>query len=379
MSIIVGADIVPTSDNIKYFEKSCFKELIGDDLHKIFKQADCVIANLEVPLTDIFKPINKNGPNLIASRKSVVGIRGIGINLVTLSNNHIMDQDTEGLYSTLEVLERSGISYVGAGKNINEAKKPFYFIANGKKYGVYACAEHEFSIAGRNKPGANPFDQLTSLDHINDVSNNCDFTIVLYHGGKEHYRYPSPYLRYICKRMIEKGANLVICQHSHCIGCKEEYLSGTIVYGQGNFIFKKYNNEYWNTGLLIDINNDNSINYLPIVTSKYGIKLANRIESEEIINSFYRRSMEILEPGIVEQKYRQFANNTIVSYLLCFLGINNNLLLRVLNKLSHGRATRILANQVLKKNRIEIYNYIKCESHRELLLYGLEMDYDELP
>src|SRR5690606_29065463 len=118
------------------------------------------------------------------------------------------------------------------------------------KIGFYVCAEHEFSIASVDSPGANPFDPLESLDHIADLKNECDYVVVLYHGGKEHYRYPSPYLQKVCRKMADKGANLVICQHSHCIGCFEVYKDSTLVYGQGNFIFNKHDNEYWKTSIL---------------------------------------------------------------------------------------------------------------------------------
>ena len=62
-------------------------------------------------------------------------------------------------------------------------------------------------------------------------------------GGKEHYRYPSPDLQKICRKFIDKGADLVVCQHSHCIGCEEKYNHGTIVYGQWNFLFDRSNIE----------------------------------------------------------------------------------------------------------------------------------------
>jgi len=55
---------------------------------------------------------------------------------------------------------------------------------------VYTCAEHEFTIATENTPGANPFDPLESLDHIQELKSKCDFVLVLYHGEKAHYRYP---------------------------------------------------------------------------------------------------------------------------------------------------------------------------------------------
>lgn len=76
------------------------------------------------------------------------------------------------------------------------------------------------------------------------MSNACDYTIVLYHGGKEHYRFPSPNLQKYCRKFIEKGANIVICQHSHCIGCEENYKNGKIIYGQGNFLFDDSDDEY---------------------------------------------------------------------------------------------------------------------------------------
>ena len=87
---------------------------------------------------------------------------------------------------------------------------------------------------------------------------------------KEHYRYPSPYLQKVCRKMVEKGANLVVCQHSHCIGSYETYNNSTIVYGQGNFIFNKHDNEYWNSSLLIKLRFEKGIKveYIPIVTTQ---------------------------------------------------------------------------------------------------------------
>ena len=46
------------------------------------------------------------------------------------------------------------------------------------------------------------------------INLECDYLIVLYHGGVQEYRFPTPKLSIICKRMCDKGADLVICQHS---------------------------------------------------------------------------------------------------------------------------------------------------------------------
>lgn len=273
--ILIGADLVPTKSNIDLFTTGNRTELIGTDLDKIMEEARYRIFNLEVPLTDIEEPILKQGPNLIAPTKTIEGYKALGVDLFTLANNHILDQNKQGLQSTICTLDNAGISHLGAGKNLAEAAASYVFSFCGKQIGIYACAEHEFSIATENTVGANPFDPLWSLDHVAELKRNVDFVIVLYHGGKEHYRYPSPNLQKICRRLVDKGADLVICQHSHCIGCEEKYKDGTVVYGQGNFIFDDSDNECWQTAMLVMLDNRFQISYIPLVKVRNGVRLAD--------------------------------------------------------------------------------------------------------
>ncbi len=244
MRILIGADLVPTQSNTDLFATGDAQALVGDELYQLLCNADYRIFNLEVPLTDREKPIPKCGPNLIAPTKCVAGYKAMQVDLLTLANNHILDQDQQGLESTCAVLDAAGIAYTGVGQTLEEAAEPYIFECDGKRIGVYACAEHEFSIVTDSTPGANPIDLLESPDHVAALKAQCDFVIVLYHGGKEHYRYPSPMLQKVCRKLVEKGANLVICQHSHCIGCEEKYQGGTIVYGQGNFLFDHSESEF---------------------------------------------------------------------------------------------------------------------------------------
>lgn len=230
MKILIGADLVPTNSNIEFFESGDSKALLGEDLENILKNADYRIFNLEVPLTDREQPIPKCGPNLIAPTKCVAGYKAMHVDLLTLANNHILDQDQQGLVSTCSVLDEAGIAYTGVGQTPEEAAKPYIFECDGKRVGVYACAEHEFSIVTEHSAGANPIDLLESPDHVAALKEQCDYVIVLYHGGKEHYRYPSPNLQKVCRKLVEKGADLVVCQHSHCIGCEEKIPGGVQLY-----------------------------------------------------------------------------------------------------------------------------------------------------
>lgn len=373
MSIIIGGDLVPTESNEKIFINGNKRELLGDELSAILEDAEYRIFNLETPLVDEYTPITKAGPALMANTNTVAGIKKIGVDLLTLANNHILDQGEIGLESTRQILEEHDISYVGVGENATNAAKPFFFEQKGKRVGVFACAEHEFSIAGESTAGAYGFDPIDSFDLINDASRDCDYLIVLYHGGKEYYRYPSPYLRKICRKMVDNGAALVICQHSHCVGCEEKYNSSTIVYGQGNFLFDKRHDEFWNSGLLVKINDEENIEYIPITQNGTTIKMANSDEAEAILRGFAERSAEITEPGFVESRYNKFADELSEYYLFAFSGIKRTFLYRVVNKISRYKYEKWLLNKKYNMQNLAIVeNFIECEAHNELVVRGLK-------
>lgn len=372
MSMIIGADIVPSLSNSDLFAAGDALNLLGDALFAVLKSADYRIFNLETPLTDIVAPIKKCGPALYANCETVNAIKKMDVNLFTLANNHILDQGNSGLESTLRTLEQKGIAYLGAGKNQQEVIKPYIATINGRKFGFYACAEHEFSIATDKCAGANPFDALESFDHVLSLRAECDYVVVLYHGGKEHYRYPSPMLQKVCRKFIEKGANLVVCQHSHCIGCEERFENGVIVYGQGNFLFDSCGGQFANQSLLIRVTDDFQVEYIPLVSQNHGVRLAEGEIGRKILEEFYERSEQIKVKGFVESKYAEFAKRMIDGYLLAFSGYAHKPMYRILNKLFGYRLNKIFAHAYEKKELLAIQNFVECEAHRELLLRGLK-------
>jgi poly-gamma-glutamate synthesis protein (capsule biosynthesis protein) len=376
MKILIAGDLVPTEKNKELFIDGDLISLMGNDLFSIWENTEFKICNLETPISDEAEPIEKKGPNLKASMNTINGIKKLAPNLIVLANNHILDQGVKGLDSTIKALRDNNIEFIGAGKNIYDASKPYIIENKGLKIGIYSCAEHEFSIATKETPGANLFDPLESLDHIQKLKKECDYVFVLYHGGKEHYRYPSPYLQKVSRKIVEKGADLVVCQHSHCIGAYENYNNSTIIYGQGNFIFNKHDNEYWNNSILIDVNIQDSmkVDFIPIVTTGKGIRLANVEEKRDILMNFFKRSEEILEEGFIEKKYNEFARKSIDNYLRKLFGFGK-WKSRIDRKLFGGFLLRKKSN---KENLLAIQNYIECEAHRELLLKGIKARRNDL-
>ena len=375
MKLLIGADLVPTESNVRHFKNADAKELVSEDLLKILQAADYRIFNLETPLTDECTPINKCGSNFSASLESVAGIKKIGVDFFTLANNHIMDQGEQGLVSTMQILEKNGIAYAGVGMSVTEAYRPHVFECAGKKIGVYCCAEHEFSIVSATSAGANPYDPLVTFDHIEQLRKTVDCVIVLFHGGKEYYRYPSPELQRIGRKCVEKGADIVLFQHSHCIGCEEKWQKGTIVYGQGNFLFDDKENEFIRTSLLVQVTLDDhvTVSYIPIQKDGASVKLATD-QRETILKEFYSRSERIKDDGFVRKEYADFAKSMLGRYL-AFLhgGASRNIVWKVLNRLTAGRFGAIAMKHAFRrKDMTIIYDCILCEAHRELLIQGLQ-------
>ncbi|MBP3962392.1 CapA family protein [Paenibacillus lignilyticus] len=370
MELLIASDLVPTHTNEELFNNGDIRELLGEDLFKIWMAADMRVFNLEVPLTDQETPIAKSGPNLVAKTSTINGIKKLDPTLVTLANNHILDQGVQGFLSTTSLLEQYNIPYVGAANNLFEAAKPYILLKDGVSVGIYACAENEFTIATATSAGANPFDPLESLDHIQELNQKCDFVIVLYHGGKEHYRYPSPNVQKVCRKLVQKGADLVICQHSHCVGAYENYLDSKIIYGHGNFIFDYMDSDYWQSSLLIKIHISErlEVDYVPIVKQKHVIRAAQGSEADHILNGFYSRSKEISQEGFVERRYQEFAHTNTEAYLKAFSGLGK-WMSRIDRKLLNGR---LLRKRYSKHHLLAMQNFIECEAHRELLLAGLK-------
>lgn len=374
ITILVGADLVPTKTNRQLFVDGDIDTIIGEQLKEICEKSDFRIFNLELPLTDCVTPIRKHGPNFSAATDTIKGIKALNPSLFTLANNHIMDQGEQGFISTSNLLKEYRIPMVGAGANLKEATKPYIINQDGTRVGIYACADHEFSIAAEEKMGANPFNPLESLDHISDLSKICDCVIVLYHGGNENYRYPSPYLQKVCRKMSDKGADIIICQHSHCIGCFEQYHDSTIVYGQGNFLFDDSDSELWMSGLLICLSLERryySVNYIPLEKRNHTVRLANMELGNAILHSFQDRSKKILIPGFIEEEYRKLADQTMDAYLKALHG--GGYFYRFVNKISRNR----LIQSYSEKQLLAIENYVTCDAHRELLLSGIKNRYEK--
>lgn len=379
MKILIGADLVPTERNTDLFVQAKAEELLGAPLKALLDSASYRIFNLETPLSDSKTPIAKCGPCLCAQTATVAGFKSFGVDFFTLANNHILDHGADGLFSTMQVLDRAEIAYAGAGRTLEEAARSHVVTIDGKSLGVYCCAEHEFTIATENTPGANPYDPLESFDHVRSLREQCDYLIVLYHGGKEYCRYPSPGVRRACRKFVECGADIVLCQHTHCIGCEEDYAGKKIVYGQGNFLFDHSQKEEWQTGLLVECNitdDGATVSYHPLRKHWNKTYLADPEDAENIMKEFYARSRELMSDEIWKSKYKEFAQASYEQLLLRVNGgVYRSIIFRIMSRLFGKKFLSWYLAKCYDKNALLVLrNTVESESWRELLLEAINLN-----
>lgn len=317
MKLILCGDVVPTEATAGAFERGDARAVFGG-MVDVFNTADAVVVNLECALTESQNAIIKCGPNLKGAPCCAATLKAAGITHAGLANNHVYDFGQKGLEDTWSALEANGIAHFGTGVNWQAARRPMYISSGGMTACVYAVCEHEYSYATRDRAGANPFEPFIALGDVARYSQTCDLMIVMYHGGKEQCEYPSPRLRSACRALVDAGADIVLTQHSHCIGCREQYAGGEIVYGQGNFCFVSHQDHpHWRSGLALAVEFDGTgrkLNYIPVQVSEHGIDVAQGELAIGILRGFDERSAQISDERNSEMLWRQFCESVRPQY-----------------------------------------------------------------
>ncbi len=309
MKIVICGDI-SVNDSERLFAEQKEKELFNDII-PVFKSADRVIVNLECAVTDKNTEIAKFGPCLKAPFGTVETLKKAGVTDCALANNHIFDFGKAGLADTMAELEKNGMIHTGIGKNNLEARKDLVIELGGKKISVINVCEHEYSYALENRIGARELDPYDTADDVAKAKANSDYVILIIHGGKEHCAYPSDRLVKTCRSMVRRGADLVLCQHTHIISCYEQFEGGHILYGQGNFHFVKNqyleSSPYWNEGLMVvaDFSDGLKVELIPTVVDGLGIRLANAKEAEKINAGIVERSKTLID-GSYKKYFAEF-------------------------------------------------------------------------
>lgn len=241
--LVFAGDVLLSDHVLNAYERA------GGDITGVVDQAlldqaaagDLFIVNQEFPFSSRGQAAPDKQFTFRLPPERVGILSQMGIDWVTLANNHALDYGEEALVDTLDTLDQAGIVHVGAGRNLEEAKAPAKAEIKGKRIGLIGATrvipETSWN-ASSGKPGMLvTYDPAMTLEAIGRLKESCDFVAVYVHWGIERDERPQEYQRAMGKQYIDAGADLVIGSHPHVLQGIEYYKGKPIVYSLGNFVF----------------------------------------------------------------------------------------------------------------------------------------------
>jgi len=212
---------------------------VWGDLLPLLHSTNINLINLETTLTRSTKRVPKVF-NFKSDPKHVSVLKEASIDIVSLANNHIKDFNNQGLEETINVLNNADILHIGAGSNIDEARKPVITHKKGIKIGFIGATDNEPEWrATAQNPGVNYFtvDDTQQLESdIRRLKVQVDIVIVSVHWGPNMRERPTkPYID-AAHRFIEAGADIIHGHSAHIFQGIEIYNKSLILYDTGDFI-----------------------------------------------------------------------------------------------------------------------------------------------
>lgn len=316
--VVIVGDLFPTEENKSYFSKGDVNSLFGEEICQLFQDADLTICNLEGALTDHPGKNKKTGPVKIAPTSTLEAYKKLGIDCCLLANNHATDGGHQGMLDTMRILDEAGIKHIGAGKNENEIVRFFVQELGGVRLGFYNVSETMYNKPTKDSAGAWLYDEYIVCRELEQCKKQCDYLIVIYHGGIEKFPYPSPETRKRFYRMVDNGADVILSQHTHCVGSEEYYHGAYLLYGQGDFLLKNFAPGLTDSGLVIELDVEDG----KVEIKKHLVKSVDnlfvRYDEQQDLTGFYERSKKVNDEDYVFQQLQKFCDNELRLYLTAF-------------------------------------------------------------
>ena len=242
VTLLFAGDVYLSNHVLNAYDRAGgIQGVLDEKIRSEIEAADLFMVNQEFPFTDRGTPAADKQFTFRLPPDRVHLMNEMGIDLVTLANNHILDYGTDGLLDSVEVLDTAGIKHVGAGKNLDQARKLETVQIKGKTIGFLGTSRVYMDrswAAGTNHPGVfSTYDSRQAVADIKAAREVCDYLVVYVHWGVERETVPKDYQRTIGREYIDAGADLVIGSHPHVLQEIEYYDGKPIVHSLGNFVF----------------------------------------------------------------------------------------------------------------------------------------------
>jgi poly-gamma-glutamate capsule biosynthesis protein CapA/YwtB (metallophosphatase superfamily) len=212
--------------------------LVAPEVVAAMGEADLVVLNLECCISDRGRRWEAPGKPFFfrAPPQAVELLTLLGVDCVTLANNHALDYGPQALLDTLDRLAGAGIAVVGAGRDQDQARRPVVLEAGGMRVAVVGATDHPADFAaGPGRPGVAFADLVRQvpgwlLEAVRDA--DADAVVVTPHWGPNMTTGPVRHVRRAAATLVEAGATLVAGHSAHV----PHGVAGRVLYDLGDFL-----------------------------------------------------------------------------------------------------------------------------------------------
>ncbi|MCC9306274.1 CapA family protein [Kitasatospora sp. RB6PN24] len=214
--------------------------LFAAEVREALAAADLVVLNLECCVSDQgqrwrdpLKPYFFRAPPSAATV-----LAELGVDCVTLANNHALDYGFDALADTRELLERAGVRTVGAGQDVSAAREFAVLEVGGGRLAVVAATDHpqEFA-ADEQRPGVAWADLYQGVPDwlgalVERAARQADAVLVTPHWGPNMTSRPPRHVRAAAADLLAAGATLVAGHSAHVF----HGVADQVLYDMGDFV-----------------------------------------------------------------------------------------------------------------------------------------------
>lgn len=277
---------------------------ISEALLEKMREVDVMVVNNEFPYTNRGTPTEGKTFTFRADVNTVSYLHDMGADVAILANNHLYDFGEVGLLDTLDTLEEAGIPGVGAGRNIEEASAPLYFIVNDIKIAIVAATQIERlenpDTKGATETSAGVFRCLNPqklYEVVAEAKENSDFVIVYIHWGTEFQEQPDWAQLDQGPGLAKAGADLIIGDHPHCLQGITYIDNVPAIYSLGNFWFNSRTADSCMVRVTIGQEGLKEFQFIPAIQSGCRVDLAYGEEKERILEYMRGLSPDVAIDG----------------------------------------------------------------------------------
>lgn len=221
------------------------------------QDADLCMVNNEFSYSDRGTPLADKTYTFRSKPDNVNILRDMGVDIVSIANNHAYDYGPEAFLDTIQTLDGAGVRHVGGGENLEKASEPVYFTVQNLKIGFVSATQIERTDnpdtkgATESAPGVLRCYSEKELTHFLEVvekaKEECDFLIAYMHWGTENTDVPDWAQPYQAEKIAQAGADLIVGCHPHCLQGLDVVEGALVIYSLGNYWF---NSKAMDTALL---------------------------------------------------------------------------------------------------------------------------------